>query len=570
VAQLDVVAPRLPPGDYPVILNVGGERSNGPAISVRSGLSAGAARPIDTGAGPWLISTAPQPPVPMNDVTVFGFSQTGPRERDTQVAELKPDINIRAWQRWDRDGVAAADYDTDWLKDCHATGVRFIGGSTATVVFRDETSSEAQFEDWATRDASGNLVQHNNIVPGAHRASLANPGYRAYLAAIGKLQIDAGVDGLFFDEVASVSEGANYNGNEGFDDYHLADFNAYLLAKYPAGTDFQARFGMTADNLLRRDAPQGDLSANFNYRKYLASHGWAATPYANSNPLAVEWKRLAPNRIPPGAQDFLAASEPYRYWKEIVQELRDYARRKYQRPVLITSNGIFPYVDFQSVGLYDFNAEGVDWCPVIGGRLDGSRSLRQAMLGLKAQSERIAPGAPVVLFIDWPGALMDRYNALPVNDRQDYWRLYAAEAYASGLFFAFHMRTTTGEPTATQAGVMPLFKQLAAFYRAHASFYHNVTASAADVRLANAMVAVSDQAQPARRLVHVVNHDYNQGFVERSNFELQIPSPAAPASVILASPDQPEDRSLPFTYSAGMMRVTVPSLVAYDIIAMNY
>jgi uncharacterized protein (TIGR03437 family) len=569
--QAGIAVPRLPPADYAVIFNLGGERSNAPLVQVTSSLPAGSTAPIDTGAGPWLISTAPSTPVPMDDLTVFAFSQQNADGRDPQVVELRPDIDIRAWQRWDRIGTESSDYDFAWVGDCHAAGIRFIGGSTATVLFPDEASSDAQFRDWASRDASGNLVDHSDLVPGAHRGSLANPSYRDYLVRIGKLQIDGGVDGLFYDEVNNVAQGQGWDGNEGFDDYRLADFNAYLLAKYPAGTDFQALFGMTPDNTLHRDVPQSDLVHNFNYRTYLATHGWSRTPYTPANPLAREWARPAGNRVPPGAPDFLNASEPYRYWKQIVAELREYAWQKYHRRILMTSNGIFPYVDFQSVGLYDWNPEGVDWCPVVAGHLNGSISLQTAMLGLKAQSERIAPGVPVVLFIDWPTTVMDRYNALPLAERQDYWRMYAAEAYANGLFFAFHLKTTTGEPTATQAGVMPLFKSLAAFYRAHANYYHHVTPSAAQVSVPeNVMVAVSDQAQPQRRLVHLVNHNYQAGFVEQRDIPLAIPSATAPASVTLASPDQAQDSSLTVTYSDGLVHVVVPSLLAYNVIALTY
>ena len=114
------------------------------------------------------------------------------------------------------------------------------------------------------------------------------PDLRAYLAQICRLQIDAGVDGLFFDEVNGDYQGAAFDGDEGFDDYHLADFNAYLLARYPQGTDFAALFGMAADNRLRADLPAGDLMANFDYRRYLASHGWSATPFAGR----IRWLHL--------------------------------------------------------------------------------------------------------------------------------------------------------------------------------------------------------------------------------------------------------------------------------------
>jgi hypothetical protein len=176
----------------------------------------------------------------------------------------------------------------------------------------------------------------------------------------------------------------------------------------------------------------------------------------------------------------------------------------------------------------------------------------------------------VALFIDWPTPLLDRYNALPPSERQDYWRLYAAEAYANGVFFAFHLRTTTGEPTATQAGVMPLFQSLAAFYRAHASFYHGVTPSAATatVSVAGAMVAVTDQAQPNRRLVHIVNHQYNAGFLAQSNITVTVDAATAPSSVTLSSPDRAQDEAVPFSWANGKLTLTLPGLVAYDIVAV--
>src|SRR4029078_11738911 len=94
------------------------------------------------------------------------------------------------------------------------------------------------------------------------------PRYRELLVQIAQLQIDGGVDGLHFAEVNNSFQGTNGLGDEGFDDYHLADFNAYLLWKYPAGTDFRARFGMTEDNILRHDVPAADLAGNFDYPRH--------------------------------------------------------------------------------------------------------------------------------------------------------------------------------------------------------------------------------------------------------------------------------------------------------------
>ncbi len=543
------------------------------------GGDAGDAGVIDVGIGAWPPSMAPVAPVPMDAVTVFTFSQVATNASDPQVTQLAPDMNIRSWQRWDLGGVVAADYDFGYVTACHAAGVRFMGGTTATALFQDEFTDATELSAILTRDASGAVVSHDNIVPGMRRGSLADPDYRAYLVNIGKIQIDGGVDGLFFDEVNGDYNGAANDGNEGFDDSHLADFNAYLLWRYP-GADYASMFGMTPGNVLRADVPAGDLVGNFDYQVYLASHGWATSPFAADNPLAAVWGRTIPNRPAPSPSTFVDTAEPYRYWQQIVAELRAYAQQKYQRTIFLTSNGVWPFVDFQSVGLYDYNQDdeggtSAEYVPVVSAaspQLDGTRSLQRPFLNLKARSAALAPGAPVVLFIDWPTSFSQYYLGFTTQEQMDYWRLYAAEAYANGLFFAFFLMDTVGDKSATQLGLMPFFTSLTAFYRAHASLYHGVSPSAVTVTtsLPSAMVAVSDQASPHRLLVHLVNHVYSGGIVPQSNVTVSIPAAAAPTAVTLASPDAMADVTLPFTYAGGKIAVTVPALDAYDVVIVSY
>jgi len=535
---------------------------------------------IDTGVGAWPPSMAPVAPVPMDAVTVFAFSQVATSASDPQVTQLAPDMSIRSWQRWDRGGVAPTDYDFAYVTACQARGVRFIGGTTATALFQDEFTDASELQAILTRDASGAVVSHDSIVPGMRRGSLADPDYRAYLVNIGKIQIDGGVDGIFFDEVNGDYDGATGDyGDEGFDDHHLADFNGYLLWRYP-GADVASMFGMAPDNVLRADLPAGDLTGNFNYRTYLASHGWAASPFAAANPLAAVWGRTLANRPAPSPTTFVDTAEPYRYWQQMVSELRAYAQQTYHRSLFITSNGVWPFVDFQSVGLYDYNEDDdggaqANYVPVVSAadpHLDGTQSLQRPFLNLAARSAALAPGAPVVLFIDWPTTFSQYYLGFTAQERMDYWRLYAAEAYANGLFFAFFLMDTVGDPSATTLGLMPFFTGLAGFYRAHAGLYHGVTRSAVKVTtsLPTAMVAVSDQASPHRLLVHLVNHAYAGGIVAQSNVAVSIAAAAAPAGVTLASPDAAQDVALPFTYAGGQIAVTVPALDAYAIVVVSY
>jgi hypothetical protein len=549
-----------------------------------SALDAGAV--VDTGLGPWTAAGDGAAPVPLDDVTVYAFSQTN-GEEDPQVAVLAPDMNIRAWQRWDRIG-ATSDFSAPYVADAHAAGTRLVGGTTATALFPDEVANPqfppVPFDDLTTRDASGAPVVHSQILPDMHRGSLAHPAYRDYLVRLCESQIDLGIDGLFFDEINADYQGATYDNNEGFDAAHLADFNAYLLWRFP-GADYQSMFAMSADNLLRSDVPAGDLKNNFNYQRYLVSHGWSGAPFAAANPLAAIWGRSAGNRPVPQAPNFVDSAEPYRYWGDIARRLRSYAQQKLGRPVVLTANGVWPLVDFQSVGLYEYNQDGdggiqADYVPVTAGatgtsaQLDGARSLQRPFLNLKARSAALAPGAPVVLFIDWPTDFLAYLLHMPATQQQDYWRIYPAEAYANGLFFAFFLRDTVSDPTATQLGWMPLFQSLTKFYRDHRDLYHGVVASsvAATTSLSTPlMIAVSDQASPRRRLVHLVNHDYDGGLKEHDGFTVTVPLPAPPATVTLASPDLGADMPLAAPpYAAGNVTVTVPSLAAYDIVEIAY
>ncbi|ACB73617.1 non-reducing end alpha-L-arabinofuranosidase family hydrolase [Opitutus terrae] len=526
----------------------------------------------------WDFAPQPMTPLSMDDITIYAMSQSVHNETDPQLLELRPDISFRTWMRWKRYGIDPPEYAFPYIADAHAAGIRVLGGTTATVVFREEFTAE-EFEQIVTRDAEGNLVPHDNVEAGAHRASLANPAYRAYLEALCRHQIDGGVDGLFFDEVNHGYDGATYDNNEGFDDYHLADFNAYLLAKYPRGTDFAARFQMTADNLLRHDLPPGDLRRNFNYRRYLAQHGWSRTPLTSANPLAAEWGHPYDDQPEPGARTFVSTAEPYRYFGEMVRNLKTYAWEKYQRPLLVTANGILPKVDFQSVGLWNSNRFGdngteAEWVPVIDGHLNGRASLQSVFRRFRARSELLAPGAPVVVFLDWPTATLNRYTALPQSEREDFWRIYAAEAYANGIFFAFHLKTTTGEPTASAQGMMPFFKTYAAFYRAHADLYHHLTAWPSESQIvvaqAQIMTATWQQSEPRRLLVHLVNHDYDRGLKPRSNVTITLPLASPPRAVREASPDLSQDRALSYSHADGKLTVTLPQLTAYSVVIVDY
>lgn len=508
---------------------------------------------------------------------VYLFSQAEVNQTDAQVLAFSDAVLIRGWQKWQTHGLKASDYDFSYPAKAQQRKIAFVAGGTASVLFRDEAGEH--FADWATRDARNALVEHAYIVPGAHRASLANPAYRQHLIAYGKLQIDGGVDGLFFDEfnAAGYTGGKTwqFNGNEGYDDYFLADFNAFLAKKHPdfGAEEWAQRYGMHADNRIRDDVPLGDLTRNFNYRNYLASHGWANYPDEPKNPLAPVWGALIGNRSQAGAQDFRARAFDH-YWREVVASLREYARQRHGKEILITSNGVFPYVDFNSFGLYEYNRDDkgkeVEWLPVVNGHLDGSRSYRRVFQQLYAYNREVAGDVPLVLFLDWPTAQMNAYYALSVAEKRDFWRIYAAEAYASGLYYAFHLKTAMpGEPTAQASGVLEFLKQLAGFYAAHAPLYAGARPLDTLVSTSVAQITATLTTSQKKTLLHLVNHNYQRGLLRQRQFTTSFPYPEAPQRVTRHSPDAEGARPLAFRFADNTLTVEVDELEAYDLIVIE-
>lgn len=381
-----------------------------------------------------------------------------------------------------------------------------------------------------------------------------------------KIQVDGGVDGVTFDEVnGGFSGGQKYgfNGNEGFDDYTIADFNRYLLAKYPGYTaaDWQARFGMA-------QAPPG-----FDYRAYLRAHGWNLDPLNAANPLAAEWGRVTAKRMYAGDASF-TATYLRKYWRGLVTELRSCARRK----ILISSNGLLPYVDFNSVGMYPWNPDeqtpdyrGADYVPVVDGHLNGAKSLQANYRYLAETGAQIAGDVPVVVFIDWPNDMMTNYLRLPLAEKQDYWRIFGAEAYPNGIFPAFHLKDTVGDPTAEESGILDFFGAYTQFYKDHRALFRANHTDTRPVRVDAPAVAASLLVQPGTggRTLHLVNHNYAGGIVPQAGVTVAADLPSCPRRVTMVSPDFTGSRTPSSSCRHGKLTVTVDRLDYYDVLVLG-
>jgi hypothetical protein len=523
-------------------------------------------------------------PVRPDDFAVYAFSQSDVGDEDPQVYELDPDTTIRAIGKWSTNGDEAADYNFDQIGRYRAKGINFMGSGTASVIFPHDFPSIEIFDDMSTRDADNNPVPHDEFgfPEPARRGNIFHPGYREYLLDWAKIQIDGGVDGLNFDEVnAGFSGGQKYgfNGNEGFDDHAIADFNRYLLAKYPDFTaaDWTSRFGMTADNVVRRDVPPDDLTGNFNYRDYLRTYGWNTDPLQAANPLAAEWGRVTANRMYAEDASF-TATYLRRYWKEMVDETRSYARATTGRHLLISSNGLLPYVDFNSVGMYPWNPDeqtpdfrGADYVPVVDGHLNGAKSLQANYRYLKDQNARIAGDVPVAVFIDWPNDMMTNYLNLPVSEKQDYWRIFGAEAYANALFPAFHLKDTVGSPTAQEQGMLAFFTSYTRFFKQHRSVFRANGYAPQPVRVGAGSVAASLLVQrgSGARTLHLVNHNYDRAILPQTGFDVATDLTHCPRRVAMVSPDFPGEKAPAWTCRHGKLTVTVDRLEAYNVLLLR-
>lgn len=518
------------------------------------------------------------------DLAVFGFSQSDVMDEDPQVYTLAPDITIRAIGKWSTSGDDPSDYNFDQIARYHAKGVAFMGSGTASIIFPRDFPDAATFADMVTRDADNNPLPHDEFGFGepVGRGNIFNPKYRQYLLSWAKIQIDGGVDGVNFDEVnGGFSGGAKYgyNGNEGFDDYTIADFTRYLLAKYPRFSeyDWQKRFDMDDDNFPRAGVPADDLVHNFNYRTYLKAKGWNTNPVNADNPLAYEWGKVTANRMYADDTTFLG-TYLRRYWKEMVDQTRAHARKSGHRKVLISSNGLLPYVDYNSIGMYTYNQDeqtpdykGADYVPTVDGHLNGAKSLQTNYRYLKTMNRKIAGNVPAAVFIDWPNEMMTNYLNFPLSERQDYWRIFGAEAYANGLFPAFHLKDTVGSPTAEEQGMLDFLTTYAQFYKDHRSVFvrNNITDKTVDVSAANVAASLLVQAKTGAQSIHLVNHNYDREITAQTDLTVKVDLPYCPRQVTLISPDSPGSRVLPSTCESGELTVTLDRLEYYDVLTLR-
>lgn len=486
-------------------------------------------------------------------------------DKDTQDLALSvpSQMLIRPWFRWRHSRNYAKDA---WvIAPFHERGISFGGGITMSAIYRGENGiSEATFLDLATRDPWGKLYPaFGNASSDYFHGAIDNKKFLDYALAFAQQQIDAGVDSIFMDEVNGA-----YNIHEGFDDYGLAGFRAWLTKKYCAGEKWSAtdeRWGKRFKIDLRDAAqcPDGTIKS-FNYSQYLQKHGWADKPDHRDNPLREEWG--FPNDLRLGKSYRAVCREEA--WRYQCQVLRDYARAK-GRKVEIAANGLNRHVDFQMQNLWS------DVLPKKDGRLDVSVSYAKRWHGMLDRSRQLmGREVPVMFFHDW-GDGFPFWERLNGDEHKLWMQVYAPELYAVGAFFAFPVHGPFGCDSRKDNSIATI-RTLAQFFDAHGDLYRNTKwLSEQAVAFTQTNVTCIAKYQPAahRAVLHLINRTCRPdaaALAPLSQVGVSFPSLGKLKQATVFSPDAPGALALQPRESQGRTSFTIPALVSYAAVVLDY
>jgi len=495
---------------------------------------------------------------PVSRATTFAICETVAASGIAdEVIDSGVEVVLRGYFKWAND-------PTDWsaissaVERLHEAGIVVIGGFTASTFFLyEDGTTEEQYDDFVTRDAQGNIVVLWGE-SGAHYA-INNPAVLDFLTERARLQVEAGLDGFHIDEPHIVGAPFWNLGNEGYDDYAIASFRDYLMWKYP---DF------SADD-WKRFFDIDDIGT-FDYRDYLAQHGWAKNPtlFYFLNPLASEWEPFlawfdplrifTPDLVEIYSPDHFHGWAARKYVRSLVERIEE-MEGEYQKPLYVCVNGISPYVDFQMnwiIAPFSFRWPLVDWI------------LSQR----RASRELLGRDVPIVFFVDWPPG-MEWYAGLSEQQRRDHIRLASADTYAAGCFFAFHFYN--GYQDFRTNGTRDVVLRLVDWFNSHADLYHGIEEHPKRlfVSTGDRIVAHALWSKPAEDLaiLHLINHDYIEGFgiVQKSDFEVIVPI-ADVRRATLVSPDFEGELELSFRRDWNRTIILIPRLEFYDVVLIEF
>ncbi len=470
-------------------------------------------RPVAPEPDPRWLQTAPdfpaalrraQPVTNINDAVVYTVHETMDSDDGIRAAaKAGSDCWIRAWFKWSH----ARDYAplAGMPVKAHALGALFGGGITCSALYHGENGlTEAQVLDMATRGPDGKLVDAWGERNCRH-GTLSNPAYLEYLLSWCRQQIDAGVDYLFMDEINAALQA-----DEGFDDYSMRD-----------------------------------------YRAWLEKRGLAFKPPAPGKPPA-EWHAFRRDRDD-------------RAWKLLIGAIRSYAANRGRR-VFISGNGLARYVDLQVLGVWGL------W-RVKDGAVDLSDNQIQDWASTVTAGRALAGArVPVVFFHDWGFGGFPWMKISP-PDRELWMRVRGAEIYAAGAFFAFPVHGPAGDDALRDGGIHEIARQTA-FYQRNKALYLDARVLGFEPIETDAPLlstALWRRDNPPALMLHVINRQaQNSKPVRRENVIIKLPLAEAPKAVRIVSPDWDGERRGEARIENGRVVVTLPSLAAYAVAILDY
>ena len=285
---------------------------------------------------------------------------------------------------------------------------------------------------------------------------------------------------------------------EGYDNYAMKSFREYLIRKYVEGEGWKydderwtQKFGIRLDD--EAICPDGTMKS-FEYREYLKTNDFAKIPQAPENPLAAEW----------GTALHITSLNPYesysterndKAWKYMSDRIREHAEKSGKK-VYITANGNNRYVDFQTNALWE------EWV-LKDGRMDGSISLIMKWKSMIDTGRMLGgEGIPVVFFHDW-GPTGIPFKELSTEDKINWIRIYGAEIYAAGGFFAFPVSGPPGD--SSKEGFLGEIIRQADFFYKYGELFRNIFdtktfGTGVKVSIPNVTVTVAEQKQPGRKI----------------------------------------------------------------------
>jgi len=462
------------------------------------------------------------------------------------------EVMVRAWFKWAQ--APPVDRWRDLPAQAHAFGARFGGGITCSALYdRENGLTPEQVLDMATRGPDGALVDAWDN-PGIRHGSLSSPAYLDYLFRWCREQIEAGADYLFMDEhTAALSE------REGYDDYSLAAFRSFLLQEYPLTRDWadadprwQAQLGI--DPRDHGICPDGTV-ASLDYRAYLKAGGHIERPQRSENPLAGAWGEFRSWRDD-------------RAWKQLTDRIRAGAAEA-GHPVLISANGLAPYVDLQVLGVWG------QWT-TRDGHIDLGQDQVPYWRSLVVNGHQTAGRpVPVVLFHDWGfGNPPFPWMAVPPAERDVWMRTRGAEIFAAGAFFAFPVLGPFG-CDARRDGTLRSIARQTAFYSEHRELYLGSRWLGRDGLVSDAgqLSLAATWCAPQKAVVlHVVNRDLQDGALRprTAPVPIRVPLASAPITAVAVSPDYEGERQVPCRVADGRLEVTLGGLDAYSVAVLRY